>query len=82
VPRASRGGQQIGFDELNPSSRGINWGNMRAEGGQRLGMRNPRGQNMWFEHPDGHPNLPGPPHHNSGHIHSIDPSGVERIFTW
>ncbi|SCZ74349.1 RHS repeat domain-containing protein, partial [Photorhabdus luminescens] len=85
VPRNSRGGQDIGIDELNASSRGDNWGKMKAEGGKKLGRRNPNGKNNWFEHPDGHPDAgqPGiPEHHSGGHIHAVDPKGVERIFVW
>ncbi|TGD03849.1 hypothetical protein C9F06_17060 [Salmonella enterica subsp. enterica serovar Wilhelmsburg] len=85
VPRISRGGENIGLDDLNPSSRGVNWGKMKAEGGQSLGRRNPNGKNQWFEHPDGHPDAgqPGiPEHHSGGHIHAIDPKGNEVIFTW
>lgn len=42
-------------------------------------------KNKWFEHPDGHPDAgqPGvPKHHESGHIHSVNPKGEEVIFTW
>ncbi|MBS9425809.1 hypothetical protein [Photorhabdus caribbeanensis] len=85
VPRNSRGGQDIGIDELNASSRGDNWGKMKAEGGKKLGRRNPNGKNSWFEHPDGHPDAgqPGiPEHHSGGHIHAVDPKGIENIFVW
>ncbi|EAB9928857.1 hypothetical protein D7O28_22680, partial [Salmonella enterica subsp. enterica] len=85
VPRISRGGENIGLDDLNPSSRGVNWAKMKAEGGQSLGRRNPNGKNQWFEHPDGHPDAGQsgiPEHHSGGHIHAIDPKGNEVIFTW
>lgn len=85
VPRISRGGENIGLDDLNLTSRGNNWGKMKANGGQSLGRRNPNGKNQWFEHPDGHPDAGQagiPEHHSGGHIHAIDPKGNEVIFTW
>lgn len=85
VPRISRGGENIGLDDLNPSSRGVNWAKMNAEGVQSLGRRNPNGKNQWLKHPDGHPDAgqPGiPEHHSGGHIHAIVPKGNEVIFTW
>jgi RHS repeat-associated protein len=85
VPRKSRGGQEIEIDRLNDSSRGKNWEKMKANGGKKLGMENPNGKNYWFEHPDGHPDAGQPnipKHHDSGHIHSVDSNGVEKIFTW
>ena len=85
VHRASKGGQTIGMDDLNPTSRGSNWARMKAGGGKKLGMTNPNGKNKWVEHPDGHPdagqpNIPS--HHYSGHVHSINPQGEEKIFKW
>ncbi len=85
VPRISRRGQDIKFSDLNESSRGVNWGNMKADGAQKLGRRNPHGKNKWFEHPDGHPDagqLGIPEHHAEGHIHAVEPKGNTVIFTW
>ncbi|MGC0927743.1 RHS repeat-associated core domain-containing protein [Pantoea agglomerans] len=85
VPRVSRGGRNIGIDELNPTSRGRAWSEMKSDGGKSLGRENRYGKNKWFEHPDGHPDAgqPGvPKHHESGHIHSVNPKGEEVIFTW
>jgi len=85
VPRISRGGENISLDDLNVTSRGENWGKMKANGGQSLGRRNPNGKNHWFEHPDGHPDAGQtgiPEHHSNGHVHAIDPKGNEVIFTW
>ncbi|RJT45018.1 RHS repeat-associated core domain-containing protein, partial [Rahnella woolbedingensis] len=86
VPRISRGGQDISLNDLNPTSRGDNWGKMKADGAQKLGRRNPNGKNSRFEHPDGHPADAGKPdipdHHSNGHVHAINTKGEEVIFTW
>ena len=85
VPRDSRGGQDIGIDELKDSSRGDNWEKMKADGATKLGRKNANGKNYWFEHPDGHPDAgqPGiPKHHDSGHIHSVNSKGEEVVFIW
>jgi len=85
VPRVSRGGRNIGIDELNPTSRGRAWSEMKSDGGKSLGRENRYGKNKWFEHPDGHPDAGQPSvpkHHESGHIHSVNPKGEEVIFTW
>ena len=85
VPRISRGGENISLDDLNSSSRGSQWGEMKANGGKSLGRRNPTGKNHWFEHPDGHPDAGQngiPEHHAGGHIHAVDPKGTELILIW
>ena len=85
VPRLSKGGQNIEMNELNASSRGTNWSQMKQRGATSLGRSNKYGKNKWMEHPDGHPDAgaPGvPEHHSSGHIHSTNANGEEIIFTW
>ena len=85
VPRVSKGGENIGINDLNPTSRGKNWSQMKSAGVENLGRKNPKGKNYWFEHPDPHPDAgsPGvPKHHESGHIHSVNSKGEEIIFTW
>lgn len=85
VPRISRGGENIAMEDLNLTSRGVNWNMIKADKGQSLGRRNPNGKNYWFEHPDAHSDAgkPGvPKHHSFGHIHAVDPKGNEAIFTW
>lgn len=73
-----RCGEYISLDDLNVTSRGANWGKMKANGKQSLGRRNPNGKNHWFEHPNGHPDAGQtviPEHHSSGHVHAVDPKG-------
>jgi hypothetical protein len=82
VPRKSKGGEDILIDELRESSRGNFWKRMMARGAKILGKRNPKGKNKWMEHPDGHPNKPGPKHHRSGHVHATNPKGEEKIFLY
>jgi hypothetical protein len=59
---------------------------MMAVGTTKLGRRNALpGKNYYFEHTDGHPDAgqPGiPKHHDSGHIHAVNPKGEEIVFTW
>ena len=85
VPRVSKGGVDIEMNELRENSRGNNWGNAKSNNGKKLGRRNSNGKNEWFEHPDGHPDAGQegiPEHHSSGHIHSTNTKGEEKIFTW
>jgi len=58
---------------------------VRLRFSQNLGRSNPKGKNSWFEHPDGHPDAKSPnipAHHGEGHVHSVNPKGEEKIFTW
>ena len=85
VPRISRGGEDIELNRLNESSRGVGWAKMKANGAKKLGRRNPKGNNKWSEHPDGHPDAgqpKAPKHHDSGHIHATDTTGKKVVFTW
>ncbi len=85
VPRKSKGGEEIGLNDLNPTSRGKNWQQMKGKGAKKLGQRNPNGKNQWMEHPDGHPDAGQPnvpKHHDSGHVHSTNRKGDTKIFPY
>ncbi len=85
VPRPSKGGEKIGMNDLNPSSRGKNWEKMKENGATNLGSRNPKGKNQWMDHPDGHPDAgmkSVPNHHNSGHIHSTNSKGQSIVIPY
>ena len=85
VPRPSKGGEKTGMNELNPSSRGKNWENMKEKGAKDLGARNPNGKNQWMEHPDGHPDAGKknvPEHHDKGHVHSTNPKGESKVIPY
>ncbi|EPX61056.1 hypothetical protein D187_001708 [Cystobacter fuscus DSM 2262] len=85
VPRISRGGQVIGFDDLNPTSKGPNFGSLKKDGASNLGRRDPNSTAHFMDHPDGHPDMIGPghpAHHESPHIHSVNRKGDEVIITY
>ncbi len=85
VPRASKGGEPIGFDELNPQSRGPNAGRLQQEGATSVGRRDPATKAEFMDHPDGHPHMVGPdqpPHHSSPHVHGVNRHGQEIIVTY
>jgi RHS repeat-associated protein len=85
VRRISKGGEPIPFNELNPSSRGENFGRLQAEGAGDLGRRDPISGAEVFEHPDGHPDQIGegfPSHHEQPHVHAKDAQGRELIVTY
>ena len=72
------------MEDLNDSSRGKNWNEMKSRGARSLGRERVKGEHV-FEHPDGHPDAgqPGiPKHHDSGHIHAVNSKGEEVVFTW
>jgi RHS repeat-associated protein len=80
VPRTSRGGEEIGFDDLN--TQGANSARIRGEGATNRGRRDTNSSARFEDHPDGHPATPGPDHHNSPHVHGVDRSGDEIIVTY
>ena len=80
VPRESKGGEKIGWDDLN--NKGENTARIRSEGGADRGRRDPQTGARFEDHPDGHPHLPGPAHHDSPHVHAVDANGKEIIVTY
>jgi RHS repeat-associated protein len=93
VPRVGRGGEIIGHDELNPTSRGANHACLRRKGasglgrqcGKRDGTEEPTSPAKVFDHPDGHPELTGPgqpDHHKGPHVHATNHKKEEVIFTY
>ena len=85
VPRVSRGGQEIPFDELNASSRGRNAAEIQSRGGKNIGRRDPNSAASVMDHPDGHPHQVGPEfpdHHAHPHVHATNANGEELIVTY
>jgi RHS repeat-associated protein len=85
VPRVSKGGEPIPFDELHGSSRGANAAELQRQGATNLGRRDPRTGAQVFDHPDGHPDLTGPgqPSHHAGpHVHGTNAAGEEIIIPY
>jgi RHS repeat-associated protein len=54
---------------------------MRQNNSPPYGYGTPGGAYV-VEHPFGHPDLPGPAHHNCPHFHAKNAAGVERIFEY
>ena len=85
VPRESKGGEPIPFDELHGTSRGKNAAELQRRGATNVGSRDPRSGAEVFDHPDGHPDLTGPeqpPHHESPHVHARNAAGEEIIIPY
>jgi RHS repeat-associated protein len=85
VPRASKGGKDIPFDELNQSSRGTNAAELQRRGTTNLGRRDAHTRAEVFDHPDGHPDLTGPdqpPHHAGPHVHATNAAGDEIVIPY
>ena len=85
VPRSSRGGQDIGFDELNSGSRGKNAADLQNSGATNIGRRDPKSPAKGIDHPDGHPDLTGPnnpSHHDSPHVHGTNKKRESIIVTY
>ena len=80
VPRTSRGGETIGFDDLN--TQGANSARIRGEGATNRGRRDTNSSARFEDHPDGHPTTPGPEHHDSPHVHGVNRQGEEIIVTY
>jgi hypothetical protein len=80
VPRTSRGGEEISFDDLN--TQGSNSARIRGEGATNRGRRDSNSSARFEDHPDGHPTTPGPDHHNWPHVHGVNKNGDEIIVTY
>lgn len=80
VPRESKGAEAIGFEDLN--NKGENSARIRSEGATNRGRRDPQTGAKVEDHPDGHPHLPGPAHHDMPHVHAVDKDGREIIVTY
>jgi hypothetical protein len=61
---------------------GREYGNfMRTYYPKNYGYSTPAGASV-VEHPFGHPDQPGPPHHACPHFHAKNAAGIERIFPY
>jgi hypothetical protein len=64
------------------SRSGKEWGDfMRQHYDRPYGYGTPQGTTV-NEHPFGHPDQPGPPHHACPHFHARNAAGIEMIFTY
>ncbi len=78
-------GESIPMENTNPSSRGKNWEQQKANGAKKSGMLDPQKGNFWNEHPDGHPDMNSkhaPEHHKHGHFHAKNSKGKEKVIPY
>ena len=82
VPRPSRGSHVEIIDGTDLNGKGANYARIKGEGGTHFGRRDRNTGAHFEDHPDGHPGLPGVPHHELPHVHGVDRNGVKKIFTY